>query len=82
MIEKLEYPQELDEPRGKKVDQLTHECYGCENMVFRLHFISTNGIEDIIEDILEQKVKYCPFCGLKSQPERLNPETPEGDAIV
>jgi hypothetical protein len=25
---------------------------------------------------------FCPFCGFTYQPERLNPETPKGDAIV
>lgn len=25
---------------------------------------------------------FCPICGNHDQPERLNPETPKGDAIV
>jgi hypothetical protein len=27
-------------------------------------------------------VNFCPICGFSYQPERLNPETPKGDAIV
>ena len=81
-IKYLDHEQELDDPIGYKIDSLRDICYGNENMKLQIHFIGQNGIEDIIEDAIEIPVDFCPFCGIKSQPERLNPEASKEDAIV
>ena len=61
-----------------------HKCIKYSNDGMGIHLVENKmiiyGFDDMRIDSIN--VNYCPFCGLQFQPERLNPEAPNGDAIV
>jgi len=65
-IEKLKYSQKIDEPK-ETINEFSHSCTGLNPMILDIQFIGQNGCEDIILDGLELEVKFCPFCGMKSE---------------
>jgi len=48
----------------------TNKCSGIENMILEVWYADTNGQEETFDNWMLVSVNFCPFCGLKSQPER------------
>ena len=64
--------------KTEKIDECsgigTNRCYGIDGMILEVWYADNDGTECYFDNTVDMFVNFCPFCGLKSQPERLNPE--------
>lgn len=64
--------------KTEKVDQCSGEgfnkCHGVSPMILEIYFVDQDGLESCFDNWQEIVVNFCPFCGLKSQSEKLNKE--------
>jgi hypothetical protein len=57
----------IDILSGKGYDR----CYGKEKMILGLWFQDKGGLEDNWDGWVQRRVKFCPFCGLKSEDSKM-----------
>lgn len=76
----------IKEFKTQKIDKCSgtgfNKCSGINPMILEIWFIDKDGTECFFDNFTNTEVNFCPFCGLKSQPERLSVLNSKEYAIV